>query len=230
MQVPEWIKRIWGSTPLTPEAVDKTLKSLERNKLMGGGDGSVKYGIESHALEFTEEVTNKTICQSAGPVDGPIETMCSFLAEATHLVAMISILNIIQTYVKRKRSLVLLYTDSESVIKALKNPPTSTTKNDLKDHLDIIMQLQKMKKESKFEIDIKYVKAHQDNRDDLKPEEELNIRMNDMAFEYYDSDDAILPSQKPPFFPAQRLCIAYQGSPLVASIVRLFRNQIRYSS
>ena len=67
---------------------------------MGRGDGSVKYGIGSHAWEFTEEVTNKTLCQSAGPVDGPIETMCSFRAEATHLVAMISILNIIQPYVK----------------------------------------------------------------------------------------------------------------------------------
>ena len=95
---------------------------------MGGGDGSVKYGIGSHAWEFTEEVTNKTLCQSAGPVDGPIETMCSFRAEATHLVAMISILNIIQPYVKRKRPLVLLYTDSKSVIEALKNPPTPTIK------------------------------------------------------------------------------------------------------
>ena len=64
-----------------------------------------------------------------------------------------------------------LHTDSKSVIEALKNPMTPTTKNALKDHHDIIMQLQKMKKESIFEIDIMYVKAHQDNRDDLTPQE-----------------------------------------------------------
>ena len=200
------------------------LRVLEKNKLMGGGDGSVKYGVGSHAWEFTEKVTNTTVCQSAGPVDGANETMCSFRAEATHLVAMLSILNILQPYVKRKRPFVALYTDSKSVIEALKNPMTPTTKNALKDHHDIIMQLQHMKKKSIFEIDIIHVKAHQDNKDDLTPQEELNIRMDKKASEYYDQKEAIIPLQKAPFFPAQRLCITFQEAPLIASIVTTLQN------
>ena len=161
---------------------------------MGGGDGSVKYGIGSHAWEFTDKVKYEKDCEGAGPVDGPIDTMCSFRAEATHLVAMVSLLNTIQQYVKRKKLYIVLYTDSKSVIEALKGTQNPTTKNALKDHHYIIHQIQQLLKQSKFEIEIKYVKAHQDNRDDLTPEEELDIRMNGMAFSYFDSDDTIWPS------------------------------------
>ena len=224
LQAPAWIRRVWGSTPPTANEVKEILRVLEKNKLMGGGDGSVKYGVGSHAWEFTEKVTNTTLCQSAGPVDGANETMCSFRAEATHLVAMISILNILQPYVKRKRPFVALYTDSKSVIEALKNPMIPTTKNALKDHHDIIMQLQHMKRKSIFEIDIIHVKAHQDNNDELTPQEELNIRMDKKASEYYDQKEAIIPLQKAPFFPAQRLCITFQEAPLIASIVTTLQN------
>ena len=223
---PDWMKRTWGSIPITEASVTKIIDSLERNKLMGGGDGSVKLGIGSHAWEFTDTVQNQTITQGAGSVDGPIESMCSFRAEATHLVAMISILNTIQSYVKRKKPYVKLYTDSKSVIEALKGPDRATTKNVFKDHHDIIQQIEHLWKISKFDIEIHYVKAHQDNRDDLTTEKELNIRMNDMAFSYFDRSDALLPTHHPLFFPAQRICITFQGNPVVATVEKtLKRNE-----
>ena len=105
MEAPEWMKRTWGSIPVTEQNLQHVLTAIEKNDLTGGGDGSVKYGIGSHAWEFSKDKTNETICQGAGPVDGTRETMCSFRAEATHLVAMVSILNRIQKFVKRKKLL-----------------------------------------------------------------------------------------------------------------------------
>ena len=191
---------------------------------MGGGDGSINYGIGSHAWEFTDEAKYERIYQGAGPVDGPINSMCSFRAEAKHLVAMISIHNTIQPYIKHKNPLVVLYTDSKSVIEALIDAPRPTTKNAFKDHHGIITQIQQLLKQIKFQIEIQYILNQQDNRDDLTPEEELNIRMNNLAFGYFERADAILPLQQPLLFPAQRMCIALHGSPLITSVEKTLHN------
>ena len=174
---------------------------------------------------FLKKKTNETIFQGAGPVDGTRETMCSFRAEATHLVAMVSILNRIQKFVKRKKPYITLHTDSKSVIEALKGPKRASTKHLLKDHHDIITQLNHLLKNTAFKIEILYVKAHQDPKKELPPEAERNIRVNDLAFDYYEREDAIFPSQDPIFFPAQRLCIINKGGPLVAGVIK----QIKYN-
>ena len=218
-QAPEWMKKTWGSLPLVEEDIDKIIKTLERDKLTGGGDGSVKYGIGSHAWEFCDRFDYSTVVQGAGPVDGPIASICSFRAEATHLVAMLSILDRLQHFVKKKRVYVPIHTDSKSVIEAIKGTQKPTTKNAFKDHHDIITQIQQLLQRTKFQIEILYVKAHQDNKADLSPEEELNIRMNDLAFVYYESKNYTLPSQTPLLFPAQRVCITTQDAPLIATIV-----------
>ena len=48
-QAPEWMKRTWGSLPFTERDITNIIKTIERNKLIGGGDGLVKYGIGPHA-------------------------------------------------------------------------------------------------------------------------------------------------------------------------------------
>ena len=113
-----------------------------------------------------------------------------------------------------------MYTDSKSVIEALKGPKRASTKNSLKDHHDIITQINHLLEKTTFQIEILYVKAHQDPKKDLPPEAERIIRVNDLAFEYYEREDALYPTQDPIFFPAQRLCITYKGGPLVAGAIK----------
>lgn len=63
----------WGQHNITNENLTKIIKALERNRLTGGGDGSVKGNKGSHAWEFTIGGLLKTICQGVGPVDGDPE-------------------------------------------------------------------------------------------------------------------------------------------------------------
>ena len=42
--------------------------------------------------------------------------------------------------------------------------------------------------------------------------------MNDIAYEYYDSDTSISPAQRPVDFPAQQLTICHQGSKVITNI------------
>ena len=84
-------------------AISKIIAALERKKLSGGGDGSVKKGKGSHAWEFAEGGNKNTICQGSGSVDGPSTTMCSYGAEANHLLAMLTLLQYFQSYIERKK-------------------------------------------------------------------------------------------------------------------------------
>ena len=55
MDAPEWMKRTWGSIPITEQNLRHVMEVIEKNNLIGGEDGSVKYGIGSHAWEFSKE-------------------------------------------------------------------------------------------------------------------------------------------------------------------------------
>ena len=49
---PTWMKRIRGQCDLTPSIIDNIIEAIERQKLAGGGDGSVKKGRGSHGWEL----------------------------------------------------------------------------------------------------------------------------------------------------------------------------------
>ena len=59
MDAPGWMKRTWGSIPFTEQNLQHVMEAIEKNGLTGGGDGSVKYGIGSHAREFAKDKTNE---------------------------------------------------------------------------------------------------------------------------------------------------------------------------
>ena len=157
---------------------------LEINKLAGGGDGSERKGLGAHAWELVHKYNFKPICTNAGPVDGPKTSMCSYRTEATHLLAMSTLLLTIAPFLsktkitKSKLSYVWLYTDSESVIKSVQERSSPSTKNTIKDHNDIILQLKSTINELRKKhiiIELHHVKGHQyDNNDELTPEAELN--------------------------------------------------------
>jgi len=179
---PAWMKRIWGQHQLTPETINKIIKAIENGSLIGGGDGSVKHGRGSHAWEFAHKNDFSTICNGTGPVDGPNDTMCSFRAEATHLLAMVTLINRLAPFIKKKKSPITLLTDSESVLQAIKDYKLNSLKNILQDHHDIILQLKTSIKKSEFKFDFEYVKAHQKETDSITQEAEMNNRVNDLAY------------------------------------------------
>ena len=55
MDAPEWMKRTWGSIPITEQNLRHVMEVIEKNNLIGGENESVKYGIGSHAWEFSKE-------------------------------------------------------------------------------------------------------------------------------------------------------------------------------
>ena len=135
---------------------------------------------------------------------------------------MQTLLQYFQPYFKRKKTIVTLYTDSQSVLDTLKDKSIYSVKPALKDHNDIIIHIKKCVQELRFDIVFEYVKAHKDGRQNLTSAEWLNIRMNDIANEYYDSDTSIPPSQRPIDFPDQQLTIRHQVSNVITNIKETF--------
>ena len=93
--------------------------------------------------------------------------MCSYRAEANHLLVMLTLLQYFQPYIKRKKTNVTLYTDSQSAQDTLKDKSIYSVKTALKDHNDIIFQIKKCVQELRFDIVFEYVKAHQGRRQNL---------------------------------------------------------------
>ena len=227
-QSPRWMKRIWGNVNLDEKTLNKIIETINANKLVGGGDGSVKYGKGSYAWEFVHAFDYSTICSSVGPVDGPSESMCSYRAEATHLLAMLTLLLRLQPFVTKKDANITLLTDSQSVLQSIQELRLHTNDNVFKDHNDITLQIKIVVKQLTFAIEFEYVKAHQNESEDLSDEAVLNNRVNDAAYEYYDTTTYHEPSTRPIKFPAQLITIQHNGTTLVSNISStLVKNEMK---
>ena len=83
---------------LTEPVAKDILQLLRMNKLASRGDGSERKGLGAHAWEFVHKCDFRTVCNNAGPVNGPRDSMSSFRNEATHLLAMTILLLTIEPH------------------------------------------------------------------------------------------------------------------------------------
>ena len=92
---------------------------IREGSYIGVSDGSLRDAYPAHAYCLAHKSTGEIYFQVCVPVDGPVQYITSFRAEALGIIALLAIINILFEAGEIEGSKISLYSDRESVIKAV---------------------------------------------------------------------------------------------------------------
>ena len=91
---------------------------------------------------------------------------------------------------------IILYSDCDSILQKLRQRLDNWAKYALENDIDILLQIQKMKKELRCKVNIEYVLSHRDKVirfQDASFPQQLNILMDEAVRKYIDLSVSISP-------------------------------------
>jgi len=186
----------------------KIQKLLVKNDLISASDGSAHTDVKAAFAFCFADMEGKVLYKSHAPVLIDPEYASSDRAE---LLGILGILYKLYEFEKKIRTLkshhFYLYTDSESSIKLLKKTFFPSTKTVMKSNMDVLLEIQDVKKKLKTSIELIHVKAHQDDTvsfADLSVPAQLNVRMDKLAEKQY-KNPISEHYRKMPHLPAQQV-------------------------
>jgi len=144
-----------------------------KNDLISASDGSAHTGVKASFAFCFADTNGKVLYKSHAPVLVDPEYASSDRAELLGILGIVYKLYEFETKIRTSKSHhICLYTDSESSIKLLKKTFFPSTKTVMKSNMDILLEIQDVKKKLKTSIEMIHVKAHQD---DTVPITDLSI-------------------------------------------------------
>jgi len=160
-----------------------------RNDLISASDGSAHTGVKASFAFCFADTKGKVLFKSHAPVLVDPEYASSDRAE---LLGILGILYKLYEFEKKIRTSkshhFCFYTNSESSIKLLENTFYPSTKTVMKSNMDVLLEIQDLKKKLKTSIEMIHVKAHQDDNvpiSELSIPAQLNVRMDKLAERQY---------------------------------------------
>ena len=143
--------------------------------------------------------------------------MNSYRAEATGMLTLTVIFNLIQKLLPTTTTPITIYSDGKSVIQKIYSRVSSSTRHSLEDDVDIILEIQERIQDTK--ISFKHVLGHQDKDiafEDLPFQSRLNVIMDENARTFLHSTPEI--TKPPPFYRGQRAAVFFGHKACVNNI------------
>ena len=206
-----WERRNIGDNAPDEEMYCKVAKLIQEGNFLAISDGSYKNGRASHAWCIANSNTKEKLIVSAGPVDGPLNEMSAFRAEAMGLLAILSILGILEENGVVGEKKVVIQLDCKSLLTKVKSLLAESIKHIEENDMDVIHEIRARIKKMKTKLRIEHVKGHQDDDehyDNLSFTAQINVDVDAAAKKLLrDLPIRFTPTATYPILPAQQIVI-----------------------
>lgn len=202
---------------------------LQDDNLCITGDGSVRDQFGSFAWCLAAKNSDTPLCKTSGQVDGHHHHRRALRAEATHLLASMSLVTEIEPFLTQSSITVPVYTDYKGLVNRLTtkyiNKPSSTV---LDDHVDIIYQIRSLAKSSHINFRFIYTRAIKNEEAGTGSDPEKLVQLMHIdSYEYYTRTTRLLPQYFSDYFPAVGISLVGNGRPIVSDICMALQNMER---
>lgn len=150
---PKWMHRLWSGVDWSKAPIQNIISSLQRNNLCIVGDGYVKDRRGSYSWCTASKNDLKPFFEGGGPVDGNPNYIKLARTEASHILAMLSLLHVLQQFVTSPSITIPFYADCLTVINYSKQETLNTPSTVLANDIDIMYQVRHMIQGLKFKIE-----------------------------------------------------------------------------
>ena len=207
-----WVERNRG-IQMTSGIIHNLKQCIRTNQCVGVSDGSLRAGLPSHAWCLANKDTGTILMRGCAPIDGVVEKISSYRAEAFGLLAMVDVCHHVFKDPTMRKYRVNLYSDGDSVIRMLRQPIESRSKYMLQNDIDVVLELKRRVNMYPQNILIHYVPGHQDDHyqfEDLPILQRLNVIADEDVRKFIESSN---PNDRTPIFPSLSNSVAWiQGS------------------
>ena len=191
--------------------VETIIDNLKNNTICMAGDGYVKDCRGSYSWYIALKESYSLLLEGCGPVDGDRNYIKLARTEASHILAMLTVIFTLQSHVPTDILTIPIYTDCLTVINYCKHETLNTPSTVMVDNIDIMIQIRHIIISIRFNIQFIHTQSSRiEGEYDPTLEEKLLLSRRDIAMQYYNTPDAEFPSQIPLQFPD--LSISFQSN------------------
>ena len=146
-------------------------------------------------------------------------------AESTHVLAALSLLNILEPYVASENTTIQVHTDCKTLVNRLNMKHINKPSLVLGDHMDLIYQIRELAQSSKFKHEFFFTQAIKEAELDLRSSDEKLVKLiHAQAYGYFLQKGFVLSRQFSDFFPGTGISITANNKPLVSNIGMSMQN------
>ena len=218
-KAPRWQRQLLRGRQFSNTDINKLLQQLEKDDIRIAGDGSVRDQMGSFAFCFASKSKDRPFLTCTGPVDGNRNQMRALRAECTHVLAALSLLQILEPYVSSDDITIPVHTDCKTLVNRLNMKYINRPSLVLGDHMDLIYQIRDLVTRSKFRYQFMFTQAIKEAEFDLKtPDEKLVQQMHVRAYGYYLEKGFTKPRSFSDYMPGSEISIIANNRPIVSDI------------